>query len=117
MPTTLKDRINKDKKKMKYTTLPEITERVMQARANGTPEKVITGFLRKRGYTPASFEKAVDKQRQVETNKNLGLGFKQIFDKDSTLKRAINGANRLLTKYNLLLPSTIPHCCSRKVRN
>ena len=103
MPTTLKDRINKDKKKMKYTTLPEITERVMQARANGTPEKVITGFLRKRGYTPASFEKAVDKQRQVETNKNLGLGFKQIFDKDSTLNKAgenlISGATGGLSIY------------------
>ena len=104
MPTTLKDRINKDKKKMKYTTLPEITERVMQARANGTPEKVITGFLRKRGYTPASFDKAVDKQRQVETNKNLGLGFKQIFDKDSTLNKAgenlISGATGGLSIYD-----------------
>ena len=56
MAETLKNRLHKDRKKMKYTTLPDITRRVIEARQGGTPEDVIEGFLKKRGYTPASFE-------------------------------------------------------------
>ena len=51
-----------NRKKLKYTTLPDITRRVIEARQSGSEEDVIKGFLRKRGYTPASFEKAVNKQ-------------------------------------------------------
>jgi hypothetical protein len=51
-----------NRKKLKYTTLPDITRRVIEARQSGSEEDVIKVFLRKRGYTPASFEKAVNKQ-------------------------------------------------------
>ena len=56
-------------KKLKYTTLPEITRRVIEARQGGTEEDVINGFLRKRGYTPESFEKAVNNQTKKEVTK------------------------------------------------
>ena len=55
--------------KLKYTTLPDITRRVIEARQGGTEEDVINGFLRKRGYTPASFEKAVNNQTKKEVTK------------------------------------------------
>ena len=51
-----------NRNKLKYTTLPDITRRVIEARQGGSEEDVINGFLRKRGYTPESFEKAVNKQ-------------------------------------------------------
>ena len=56
-------------KKLKYTTLPDITRRVIEARQSGSGEDVIEGFLRKRGYTPASFEKAVNNQTKKEVTK------------------------------------------------
>ena len=84
--TTLKDRLHKGRKKMKYTTLPEITKRVIEARQGGSDEEVITGFLRKRGYTPASFEKAVnnhtkkDEARPAEKKEEGGGFWDTVFD-------------------------------------
>lgn len=72
MAETLKNRLHKDRKKMKYTTLPDITRRVIEARQGGTPEDVIEGFLKKRGYTPASFERAVNNQTKKENEKGVG---------------------------------------------
>lgn len=72
MAETLKNRLHKDRKKMKYTTLPDITRRVIEARQGGTSEDVIEGFLKKRGYTPASFETAVNNQTKKENEKGVG---------------------------------------------
>jgi hypothetical protein len=47
---------------MKYTTLPEITSRVLKARESGTDEETITAFLKQRGWTPERFTDAVNKQ-------------------------------------------------------
>ena len=93
MSTTLKDRINKDRKDMKYTTLPEITEKVKEARANGTPEKVINGFLKKRGYTPTSFGRAVLNNYKTLGSETSLMALpkkiaEQVFDKDSTTNKA-----------------------------
>ena len=51
-----------NKKKMRFTTLPDITGRVLYARENGMAEEEIAKFLKKRGYTIESFTKAVNKQ-------------------------------------------------------
>jgi len=49
-------------KKLKYTTLPEITSKVFEAREKNTPEETISRFLSQRGYTTQSFTKAVNNQ-------------------------------------------------------
>ena len=52
--------------KLKYTTLPEITSKVMEARGNGTSEEVIQDFLKLRGWTTKRWEEAVNKQTKKE---------------------------------------------------
>jgi len=54
------------RKKLKYTTLPEITSSVLKARKNNTPEETISRFLSQRGYTTQSFTKAVNNQTAKE---------------------------------------------------
>jgi len=51
-----------NKKKMRFTTLPDITGRVLYARENDMAEEEIAKFLKKRGYTIESFTKSVNKQ-------------------------------------------------------
>ena len=51
-----------NKTKMRFTTLPDITGRVLYARKNNMAEEEIAKFLKKRGYTTESFTKAVNKQ-------------------------------------------------------